>query len=114
MFYTLNSYRAIMYVPTVNYIYNVAHVHFTTCCSLLCEMFLICYFYLTKDHIGNKCFFVRFICYPLIKQLQKKNIIVSSADLTEYLIHPAWSAYSPANVDRCHISHGGMLPTARS
>ena len=71
MFYALNSYRAIMYVPTVNDIYNVAHVHFTTCCSLLCEMFQYVHFNLTKDHIGNKCFFMRFICYPLIKQQQQ-------------------------------------------
>ena len=60
-------HSSIMCVPTVNNIYNVAHVHFTTCCSLLC------YFYLTKDHIGNKCFFMRFICYPLIKQYKKKE-----------------------------------------
>ena len=47
--------------------------------------------------------------FPFPFSLNLSLIIVSSADLTEYLIHPAWSAYSPANVDRCHISHGGNV-----
>ena len=41
LFYALNSYRAIMYVPTVNDVYNVAHVHFTTCCAMWNVLMLI-------------------------------------------------------------------------